>query len=107
MQEMSAQLQQDIWQESCSLIRVATDKYPTIFDVILEGVDNQYLEIAFTCQTCDIEYSKFLSIIKEEFLTTIKNKWPSLKIQEFAYDKPFEVDFDRYDWQHVAQFSVE
>lgn len=31
---------------------------------------------------------------------------PNVRIQEFACDIPIEVDFDRYDWQHIVQFSI-
>ena len=106
MQEMSNELQDKLWQEASCFVENSSRKHLAHLGVTLEGSDNQYIEMAFTCPTYDEEYGDFLSIIDEEFIQVVRFEHPSVRIQEFACDIPVEVDFDRDDWQHVVQLSV-
>ena len=106
MQEMNEKLQEQLWKEACCFVENSSRKHISRFGVTLESADNQYLELAFTCPTTDAEYCECLSIIDDEFLQELRFEYPNVKIQEFACDIPLEVSFDRYDWQHIVQFSV-
>lgn len=106
MQEMTKKLQEQLWQEASCFVENSSRKHLAHLGVTLEGSDNQYIEMAFTCPTYDEEYCDFLSIIDEEFLQVVRFEQPNVRIQEFACGIPIEVDFDRDDWQHIVQFSI-
>ena len=106
MQEMNEKLQEQLWKEACSVIENSSRKHLAKLGVTLEGSDNQYLEMAFTCPTTDEEYCDFVAILDNEFLQTIRFEYPSVKIQEFPSDIALQVNYDRYEWEHVVQLSV-
>lgn len=104
--EMSKEIQEKLWQEAKCFIANSSKKHLAHFGVTLDGVDDQYLELSFTCPCNDEEFDDFLAIIDNEFLQTIRFEYPSVMIQEFACDIPIEVCFDRDDWEHIVQLSV-
>lgn len=104
--EMSEKLQEQLWAEASAFVDNSSRKHLVRFGVTLDGNDNQYLELAFTCPCSDEDFDDFLFIIDNDFLQTIRFEYPNVRIQEFACDIPIEVDFDRYDWQHIVQFSI-
>ena len=103
---MSKEIQEKLWQEAKCFIANSSKKHLAHFGVTLDGVDDQYLELSFTCPCNDEEFDDFLAIIDNEFLQTIRFEYPSVMIQEFACDIPIEVCFDRDDWEHIVQLSV-
>lgn len=106
MQEMNQELQEQLWKEACCFIENSSRKHISRFGVTLEGSDNQYLELSFTCPCDDEGYDNFLSIIDEDFLQTIRFEYPNVKIQEFPSDIALQVNYDRYEWEHIVQFSI-
>ena len=106
MQEMNQELQEQLWKEACCFVENSSRKHISRFGVTLESADNQYLELAFTCPTTDAEYCEFLSIIDDEFLQTIRFEYPTLRIKEFPSDIALQVNYDRYEWEHIVQLSV-
>ena len=106
MCEMSKELQEQLWEEAISFIENSSRKHLARLGVTLEGSDNHYLELAFTCPTNDEEYQEFLSIIDHDFLQTIRFDYPSVKIEEFPSDIALQVNYDRYEWEHIVQLSV-
>lgn len=104
--EMNEQLQQQLWDEAVSFVENGSKKNLAHLGVTLEGVDNQYIELSFTCKCCDEDYQDFVDIVDEEFLQTIRFDYNNVRIQEFASDIPIEVDFDWNEWQHVVQLSM-
>ncbi|WP_405281086.1 hypothetical protein [Methanobrevibacter sp.] len=106
MCEMNNELQEQLWKEACSFIENSSRKHLAKLGVTLEGSDNQYLEMAFTCPTTDEEYCDFVAILDNEFLQTIRFEYPSVKIQEFPSDIALQVNYDGYEWEHIVQFSV-
>lgn len=106
MCEISDELQEQLWREACSFVENSSRKHLAKLGVTLEGSDNQYLELAFTCPTNDAEYYDFLSIIDNEFLQVVRFEYPSVRIQEFPSDIALQVNYDRYEWEHIIQFSV-
>ena len=106
MQEINEKLQEQLWKEACCFVENSSRKHLARFGVTLDGNDNQYLEFAFTCPTNDARYCEFLSIIDEDFLQTIRFEYPNVKIQEFPFDIALQVNYDRYEWEHIVQLSV-
>lgn len=106
MQEMTKELQDQLWQEASCFVENGSKKHLAHLGVTLEGFDNQYLELAFTCPCDDEGYDDFLSIIDNDFLQTIRFEYPSVKIQEFPSDIALQVNYDRYEWEHIVQLSV-
>ena len=106
MCEMTKELQEQLWAEASAFVETGSRKHLAHFGVTLEGSDSQYLELSFTCPCSDEDFDDFLFIIDNDFLQTVRFEYPSVRIQEFACDIPIEVDFDRYDWQHIVQFSI-
>lgn len=106
MCEMSKELQEQLWAEASAFVENSSRKHLAKLGVTLEGSDNQYLEMAFTCPTTDEEYCDFVTILDNEFLQTIRFEYPSVKIQEFPSDIALQVNYDRYEWEHIVQFSV-
>ena len=103
---MSKEIQEKLWQEAKCFIANSSKKHLAHFGVTLDGVDNHYLELSFTCPCNDEDYDNFLAIIDNEFLQTIRFEYSNVRIQEFACDIPIEVCFDRDDWEHIVQLSV-
>ena len=106
MCKMTKELQDQLWAEASAFVENSSRKHLAKLGVTLEGSDNQYLELSFTCPCSDEDFDDFLSIIDNDFLQTIRFEYLNVRIQEFACDIPIEVDFDRYDWQHIVQFSI-
>lgn len=106
MQEMSEELQEQLWQEVATFVANGSRKNLAHLDVTLDGCDNQYMELSFTCKCSDEDYQDFIDILDDEFLQTIRFEYSNVKIQEFGSDIPIEVDFDRNDWQHIIQLSM-
>ena len=106
MKEMNENLQEKLWAEASAFVDNSSRKHISRLGVTLEGSDNQYLELAFTCPCDDEGYDDFLSIIDNDFLQTIRFEYPSVKIQEFPSDIALQVNYDRYEWEHIVQLSV-
>lgn len=106
MQEMSKELQQQLWDEAKCFVENGSRKNLAHLGATLEGCDDKYIEIAFTCKTDEEDYQDFIDIVDDEFLQTIRFDYSDVRIQEFGSDVPIEVDFDRDDWQHVVQLSM-
>lgn len=106
MQEMSEELQEQLWHEAATFVANGSRKNLAHLDATLDGCDNQYIEIAFTCKCSDEDYQDFIDILDDEFLQTIRFEYSNVKIQEFGSDIPIEVDYDCYLWQHVIQLSM-
>ena len=106
MQEMTKELQEQLWQEASCFVENSSRKHLAHLGVTLECSDNLYLEVAFTCPTTDEEYCDFLSIIDNEFLQVVRFEHPDLRIQEFPSDIALQVNYDRYEWEHIIQLSV-
>lgn len=106
MKDMNENLQEKLWAEASAFVDNSSRKHLARFGVTLEGSDNQYLELAFTCPTNDEEYCDFLSIIDDEFLQVVRFDYPDVRIQEFHSDIALQVNYDRYEWEHIVQFSV-
>lgn len=106
MQEMNEKLQEQLWKEACCFVENSSRKHISRFGVTLESADDQYLELAVTCPTTDVEYFEFVSIIDDEFFQTIRFEYPTLRIKEFPSDIALQVNYDRYEWEHIVQFSV-
>ncbi|PWB87874.1 hypothetical protein [Methanobrevibacter thaueri] len=106
MQEMNKELQNQLWKEACCFIENSSRKHLAHFGVTLESADNQYLELAFTCPCNDEGYDDFLSIIDIDFLQVVRFEYPAVRIQEFHSDIALQVNYDRYEWEHIVQLSV-
>ena len=106
MQEMNKELQEKLWAEASAFVDNSSKKHLAHFGVTLESADNQYLELAFTCATNDAEYFDFLSIIDGEFLQVVRFEYSNIRIQEFPSDIALQVNYDRYEWEHIVQLSV-
>ena len=106
MQEMNEKLQEQLWADASAFVDKSSRKHLAKLGVTLEGSDNQYMELSFTCPCCDEDFDDFLAIIDNDFLQVVRFEHPNVRIQEFVCDIPIEVDFDRYDWQHILQFSI-
>jgi arginyl-tRNA synthetase len=106
MQGMSDKLQQQLWDEAVSFVENGSRKNLAHLGVTLDGVDNQYMELSFTCKTDDEDYQDFIDLLDDEFLQTIRFEYSNVRIQEFGSDIPIEVDYDCYLWQHVIQLSM-
>ena len=104
--EMSKELQEQLWEEAICFIKNSSRKHLARLGVTLESSDDQYLELAFTCPCNDERYDDFLLIIDEEFFQTIRFEYPAVKIQEFPSDIALQVNYDRYEWEHIVQLSV-
>lgn len=98
MKEMNENLQEKLWAEASAFVDNSSRKHISRLGVTLEGSDNQYLELAFTCPCDDEGY--------DDFLQTIRFEYPSVKIQEFPSDIALQVNYDRYEWEHIIQLSV-
>lgn len=94
MCEMTKELQDRLWQEASCFVENSSRKHLAHFGVTLEGSDNQYLELSFTCPCCDEDFDDFLTIIDSDFLQTVRFEYQNVRIQEFVCDIPIEVDFD-------------
>lgn len=106
MNEMSNELQEQLWKEACCFVENGSKKHLARFGVTLDGSDNQYLELAFTCPTDDEGYDDFLDILDEGFLQVVRFEHPSVRIQEFPSDIALRVNYDRYEWEHIVQLSI-
>ena len=106
MCEISNELQEQLWKEACSFIENSSRKHLARFGVTLDGNDNQYLELSFTCPCNDETFDDFITIIDNDFLQTVRFEYPNVRIQEFACDIPIEVNFDGYEWEHIVQLSI-
>ena len=106
MCEISNELQEQLWKEACSFIENSSRKHLAHLGVTLDGSDNQYIELSFTCPCNDEAYYDFLDIINGEFLQVVRFEYPNVRIQEFTCDIPIQVNYDRYEWEHIVQFSV-
>lgn len=103
---MNEQLQQKLWNEAVNFVENGSRKNLAHLGVTLDGVDNQYMELSFTCKCSDEDYQDFVDIVDEEFLQIVRFEYSSIRIKEFASDIPIEVSQDRDDWEHVIQLSV-
>lgn len=106
MQEMSKELQEQLWAEASAFVDNSSRKHLAKLGVTLDGSDNQYLELSFTCPCNDADFDDFLTIIDNDFLQVVRFEYPNVRIQEFACDIPIEVNFDRYEWEHIVQLSI-
>ena len=106
MKDMNEKLQEQLWQEASCFVENGSRKHLARLGVTLESADNQYLELAFTCPTTDEEYFDFISIIDEGFLQEVRFGYPSIRIKEFSSDIALQVNYDRYEWEHIVQLSV-
>ena len=106
MNEMNEKLQQQLWDEAVSFVENGSRKNLAHLGVTLDGVDNQYMELSFTCKCSDEDYQDFVDIVDEEFLQNVRFEYSNIRISEFACDIPIEFSQDRDDWQHVIQLSV-
>ena len=104
--EMSKELQEKIWQEATNFVENGSRKNLAHLGVTLDGVDNQYMELSFTCKCSEEDYQDFVDIVDEEFLQNVRFEYSNIRISEFACDIPIEVSQDRDDWEHVIQLSV-
>ena len=107
MCEMNNELQEQLWKEACSFIENSSRKHLAKLGVTLEGSDNQYLEMAFTCPTTDEEYCDFVAILDNEFLQTIRFEYPSVKIQEFPSDIALQVNYDDTNGSILSNLVLE
>lgn len=106
MNEMNEKLQQQLWDEAVSFVENDSRKNLAHLGVTLDGVDNQYMELSFTCKCSEEDYQDFVDIVDEEFLQNVRFEYSNIRISEFACDIPIEVSQDRDDWEHVIQLSV-
>ena len=104
--EMSNELQEKIWQEATNFVENGSRKNLAHLGVTLDGVDNQYMELSFTCKCSDEDYQDFVDIVDGEFLQIVRFEYSNIRISEFACDIPIEVSQNRDDWEHVIQLSV-
>ena len=103
---MSKELQEKIWQEATSFVENGSKKNLAHLGVTLDGADNQYMELSFTCKCSDEDYQDFVDIVDDEFLQIVRFDYSNIKIKEFPNEVPIEVSYDRDDWEHVIQLSV-
>ena len=106
MCEISNELQEQLWAEASAFVETSSKKHLAHLGVTLEGSDNQYIELSFTCPCNDEAYYDFLDIINGEFLQVVRFEYPNVRIQEFPSDIALQVNYDRYEWEHIVQFSV-
>lgn len=104
--EMSKELQEKIWQEATNFVENGSRKNLAHLGVTLDGVDNQYIELSFTCKCSDEDYQDFVDIVDDEFLQIVRFEYSNIRISEFTSDIPIEVSQNRDDWEHVIQLSV-
>ena len=45
-------------------------------------------------------------MINGEFLQVVRFEYPNVRIQEFPSDIALQVNYDRYEWEHIVQLSV-
>ena len=103
---MSKELQEQLWEEATSFVANGSLKNLAHLGVTLDSVDNQYLELSFTCKTSDEDYQDFVDIVDDEFLQIVRFEYSNIRIKEFASDIPLEVSYNRDDWEHVVQLSI-
>ena len=103
---MNEKLQQQLWDEAVSFVENGSRKNLAHLGVTLNGADNQYLELSFTCRCSDEDYQDFIDIVDEEFLQNVRFEYSNIRISEFACDIPIVVSQDRNVWEHVIQLSV-
>ena len=106
MQEMTKELQEQLWDEAVSFVENGSRKNIESLEVTLDGADNQYLELSFTCDSSEEDYADLTDIIDDEFLQVIRFEYSNIRISEYASDIPIEVSQDCNYWQHVIQLSV-
>ncbi len=106
MCEISNELQEQLWAEASAFVETSSRKHLAHLGVTLEGSDNQYIELSFTCPCNDEAYYDFLDIINGEFLQVVRFEYPNVRIQEFSSDIALQVNYDRYEWEHIVQLSV-
>ena len=104
--EMSKELQEKIWQEATNFVENGSRKNLAHLGVTLDWVDNQYMELSFTCKCSDEDYQDFVDIVDDEFLQIVRFEYSNIRISEFTSDIPIEVSQNRDDWEHVIQLSV-
>ena len=97
---MDKELQNKLWEEATIFIENSRTKYMINLDVTLDGVDNMYMELAFTCDCEDKSYIDFIDII-DEFLQLLRFEYSSVKIQEFSNE---EIVLEN-KWEHIIQLS--
>ena len=103
---MSEKLQEQLWAEASAFVDNSSRKHLARLGVTLDGNDNQYLELSFSCPCNDEDFDDFLAIIDNDFLQVVRFEYPHVRIQEFVCDIPIEVNFDRYEWEHIVQLSI-
>ena len=86
MCEISNELQEQLWAEASAFVENSSRKHLARFGVTLDGNDNQYLELSFTCPCNDETFDDFITIIDNDFLQTVRFEYPNVRIQEFACD---------------------
>ena len=103
---MSKELQEKIWQEATSFVENGSKKNLVRLGVTLDGVDNQYMELSFTCDSNEEQYVDFVDIIDDEFLQVVRFEYSNIRIKEFASDIKIDISQDRDDWEHIVQLSL-
>ena len=103
---MSKELQEQLWEEATSFVANGSRKNLAHLGVTMDSVDNQYMELSFTCKTSDEDYQDFVDIVDDEFLQIVRFDYSNIKIKEFPNEVPIEVSYDRDDWEHVVQLSI-
>lgn len=84
MCEMSKELQEQLWAEASAFVENGSRKHLAKLGVTLEGSDNQYMELSFTCPCCDEDFDDFLAIIDNDFLQVVRFEHQNVRIQEFC-----------------------
>ena len=103
---MSKELQEKIWQEATSFVENGSKKNLAHLGVTLDGADNQYMELSFTCDSNEEQYVDFVDIIDDEFLQVVRFEYSNIRIKEFASDIKIDISQDRDDWEHIVQLSL-
>lgn len=106
MKDMNENLQEKLWAEASAFVDNSSRKHLARLGVTLEGSDNQYIEMDFTCPCDDEDFNDFLAIIDNEFLQGVRFEYPYVRIQEFPSDIALQVNYGRYEWEHIVQLSV-
>ena len=86
--EMSEKLQEQLWAEASAFVDNSSRKHLARLGVTLDGNDNQYLELSFSCPCNDEDFDDFLAIIDNDFLQVVRFEDPHVRIQEFVCDIP-------------------
>ncbi len=81
---MSKELQEQLWAEASAFVENGSRKHLAKLGVTLEGSDNQYMELSFTCPCCDEDFDDFFAIIDNDFLQVVRFEHQNVRIQEFC-----------------------